>query len=65
MSRSVDDEQGKGCRQFQNVLHGVRHTFKVGETVIETWTYQRSRQSLPRVITIVDGAIKSIETKPR
>ena len=34
---------------------------KVGETVIETWTYDRGSQAAPMVVTIVDGRIKSIE----
>lgn len=34
---------------------------KVGETLIETWTYDRGPQSAPMVVTIVDGRIKSIE----
>jgi hypothetical protein len=34
---------------------------KVGETLIETWTYDRGTQAAPMVVTIVDGRIKSIE----
>jgi hypothetical protein len=34
---------------------------KVGETLIETWTYDRGPQAAPMVVTIVDGRIKSIE----
>jgi hypothetical protein len=34
---------------------------KVGETTIETWTYDRGPQALVMVVTIVDGRIKSIE----
>jgi len=34
---------------------------KVGETLIETWTYDRGPQSAPMVVTIVDGRIKSLE----
>jgi hypothetical protein len=34
---------------------------KTGETLIETWTYERGTQSAPMVVTIVDGRIKSIE----
>ena len=34
---------------------------KAGETVIETWTYDRGSQAAPMVVTIVDGRIKSIE----
>ena len=33
---------------------------KQGETVIETWTYDRGPQALPMVVTIIDGKIKSI-----
>jgi len=36
---------------------------KVGETIIETWTYDRGTQSAPMVVTIVDGRIKSIERR--
>jgi len=34
---------------------------KTGETIIETWTYNRGTQAKPMVVTIVDGKIKSIE----
>ena len=34
---------------------------KVGETVVETWTYDRGSQSSAMVVTIVDGKIKSME----
>jgi hypothetical protein len=34
---------------------------KVGETLIETWTYARGSQAPPMVVTIVDGRIKTIE----
>jgi hypothetical protein len=34
---------------------------KTGETVIETWTYDRGTQAKAMVVTIVDGKIKSIE----
>ncbi len=34
---------------------------KVGTTTIETWTYDFGSQSLPMVITIVDGKIKSMK----
>jgi hypothetical protein len=34
---------------------------KTGETLIETWTYDRGSQASPMVVTIVDGRIKSIE----
>jgi len=36
---------------------------KVGETRVETWTYERGTQARPMVVTIVDGTIKSIEIK--
>jgi hypothetical protein len=38
---------------------------KVGETVIETWTYDPGTGKLPMVVTIVDGVIKKIELRPR
>ena len=34
---------------------------KVGETTLETWTYDRGTQAQPMVVTIVDGKIKSID----
>ena len=34
---------------------------KVGETRIETWTYDRGTQAAPMVVTIIDGRIKSID----
>jgi hypothetical protein len=34
---------------------------KVGETQIETWTYDRGSQAAPMVVKIVDGRIKSID----
>jgi uncharacterized protein DUF2845 len=34
---------------------------KVGETTLETWTYDRGSQAQPMVLTIVDGRIKSID----
>lgn len=37
--------------------------FKVGESTIETWTYDRGTQAAPMVVTIVDGKIKSIDRK--
>ena len=36
---------------------------KVGETVIEIWTYDRGPGAPPMVVTIVDGKIKSIDRK--
>jgi Protein of unknown function (DUF2845) len=34
---------------------------KVGETIIETWVYERANGAASMVVTIVDGKIKSIE----
>jgi hypothetical protein len=34
---------------------------KVGETVIETWIYERGTGAAPMVVTLVDGKIRSIE----
>ena len=34
---------------------------KTGETVIETWVYDRGTGASPMVVTIVDGRIKKIE----
>ena len=36
---------------------------KVGESVIETWTYVRPSHAAPMVVTIIDGRIKSIDRK--
>lgn len=38
---------------------------KVGETVIETWTYDLGPGKSLMVVTIVDGRIKKIERKPK
>jgi hypothetical protein len=35
--------------------------YKVGTSTTERWLYRRSSQSLPMVVTIVDGKIQSIE----
>jgi len=42
-----------------NVYTGGRD--KVGETVIETWVYDRGTGASPMVVTIVDGRIRKIE----
>ena len=53
----------------QSRVEDVRHAgaaggmVKSGTTRIETWIYRSSSQVLPRVVTIVDGKIKRIETK--
>lgn len=39
----------------------TRGTYKIGETVIERWLYRRGTQSLPMLVTIIDGKIHSIE----
>jgi hypothetical protein len=36
---------------------------KVGETITETWTYDRGSHAAAMVVTIVDGRIKSIDGK--
>ena len=36
---------------------------KVGETVTQTWTYDRGAHAASMVVTIVDGRIKSIDGK--
>src|SRR5262245_16352572 len=38
---------------------------KIGETVIETWTYDLGSGRSPMVVTVIDGKIKKIERKPR
>jgi hypothetical protein len=40
-------------------------TMKVGETVIETWIYDRGPGASPMVVTIVDGKLKSIERQEK
>ena len=47
--------------RVQNRNTGLIH--KVGETVIETWTYDRGPHAAAMVVTIVDGRIKSIDRK--
>jgi uncharacterized protein DUF2845 len=39
------------------------HSVKVGETLIETWTFDRGTQAAAMVATIVDGQIKSLERR--
>lgn len=34
---------------------------RVGETLVQTWIYDRGTQAKPMVVTIVDGRIKSID----
>jgi hypothetical protein len=46
--------------QVRNQIGGMR---KVGETVTETWTYDRGAHAAAMVVTIVDGRIKSIDGK--
>ena len=43
-------------------VHGAGNV-KRGTSTIEKWTYDRGPQSFDMVVTIVDGAIKSIERK--
>jgi len=38
---------------------------KVGETVIETWTYERGNGAAPMIVTIVDGRITRIERQKK
>jgi hypothetical protein len=38
---------------------------KVGETTVETWTYDRGTAGAPMVVTIVDGRIKNIERQKK
>lgn len=42
---------------------GAGGTYKSGETVIETWTYERGSTASPVLVTIVDGRIESIVRK--
>jgi hypothetical protein len=36
---------------------------KVGETQVETWTYDRGSQAAPMVVTIVDGRIRHLDRR--
>jgi Protein of unknown function (DUF2845) len=36
---------------------------RVGETLVETWTYDRGNHAAAMVVTIVDGKIKSLDRK--
>lgn len=40
------------------------YTVKVGTQTIETLTWRRSPGALPMVVTVVDGAVKSVERQP-
>ena len=69
---SVEELKGKcgepteRSRETQDVLVRNRNNglmLKVGETVVETWTYDRGTTAAPMVITIVDGRIKNIERR--
>jgi hypothetical protein len=46
--------------QVRNPIGGMR---KVGETVTETWVYDRGSHAAAMVVTVVDGRIKSITGK--
>lgn len=51
-------------RQVEDVMVRNNNTGlmrKTGETVIETWTYDRGSTAVPMVVIIVDGRIKRIE----
>jgi hypothetical protein len=37
---------------------------KTGQTTIETLTWDRGPRAAAMVVTVVDGAVKSIERKP-
>lgn len=37
--------------------------YKIGEQVVELWTYDRGANAAPMIVTIVDGQIRSIERK--
>jgi hypothetical protein len=41
--------------------YGVK--IAVGKTVTERWTYRQSNRHFPRIVTIVDGKIISIEAQ--
>jgi hypothetical protein len=42
---------------------GPAGSIKVGETITEKWIYDRGSLSFTMVVTIVDGEVKSIESR--
>jgi hypothetical protein len=51
-------------RKVEDVMARNQYTGlmrKTGETVIETWTYDRGSTAAPMVVTIIDGRIMRIE----
>lgn len=56
--------QGKD-RRTEDVMaiNPAGHPVKTGTTTTEYWYYQRSSRSLPMVVMIVDGNLKSIERR--
>jgi hypothetical protein len=51
-------------RKVEDVMvrnHNTGLMRRAGETVIETWTYDRGSTAAPMVVTIIDGRIERIE----
>jgi hypothetical protein len=62
--RAKCGEPTSRASRTEDVMVRNRNTglmYKSGETLIETWTYDRGTTAPPMVVTIVDGRIKSIE----
>jgi hypothetical protein len=52
----------KSTTEDVRAINAAGVAYKTGTTTTrEQWFYQRSSRALPMVVTIVDGAIKSIE----
>jgi hypothetical protein len=47
--------------EIRTAVQGGVASRPVGTTTTEKWTYQRSGQSLPMVVTVVDGKVTDIE----
>ena len=63
---SLSPGELKGLLKFGNHFRslGAKHfnaLHKVGTKITERWLYRRGTQSLPMLVTIIDGKIQSIE----
>ncbi len=54
-SKTVSTEDVMARNANTNALH------KVGTKITERWLYRRGTQSLPMLVTIIDGKVQSIE----
>jgi hypothetical protein len=50
-------------KQDVRVQNSNGFTHKIGESVTDTWTYDRGAHTPAMVVTVVDGRIKSIDRK--